>query len=249
MSASLRGRLSRSVGSATLVLVLVAAPAGGEQMGQLPLQVAAREGTVLEFASAVARQLTPVGVVLLERDAQARPTSRTQADEQEFVDASRDIDAASSVLEARHPAYRVERTDRGAVLIAPRTEGWCTSFIRRERRSLTATGAAFEVLNRVYLAWSSESESGLPPGLVGSGRADPSRYQAPVAIQLVNATLEEALSAIVEQVPGLGWIVRETRVQVPTSDGRKVPRLACNLAQFDGATSSVTTRTLVVPED
>lgn len=74
----------------------------------------------------------------------------------------------------------------------------------------------------------------------------PSRYQAPVAIQLVDATLEEALNAIVEQVPGLGWVVPETRVQVPTSDGRTASRLACNLAQFDGSSSGVTTWMLVL---
>jgi hypothetical protein len=248
MSASLHSRFSSAVTSAILVLVLTAAPAAGEQMRQLSLQVAAREGTVLEFASAVARQLTPVGVVLLERDAQARPMSRTQADEQEAGRANQDVEAAAAIFEARHPAYRVDRTDRGAVLIAPRTQGWCTSALRSERRTITTTGTAFEALFRVYRAWSGDTSHGDRPGLVGSGRADPSRYQAPVAIQLVDATLEETLNAIVEQVPGLGWIVRETRVQVPTQNGRTVSRLACNLAQFDGSSSGVTTWTLVLPE-
>jgi hypothetical protein len=123
MSASARSGLSSAVAGATLVFVLAAAHAVVGQMRQLPMQVAAREGTVLEFGSAVARELTPVGIVLLERDARPGPTPRARADEQEAGGGSQDVEAAASIFHERHPAYRVERTDRGAILIAPRSEG------------------------------------------------------------------------------------------------------------------------------
>ncbi|MGH9349880.1 MAG: hypothetical protein ACRD26_21730 [Vicinamibacterales bacterium] len=57
-------------------------------------------------------------------------------------------------------------------------------------------------------------------------------YRTELAIDLVDATLAEALNSIVEQVPGLGWGVREARTESAERGQARVT--GCHLALFDG---------------
>jgi hypothetical protein len=203
---------------------------------------AAKSGTAEQFAAALAKAKMPVGVVLLEKDVKSKPNSVNTAGEATIITA----DSTVSVFEARYSEYRVERTAQ-SIVIAPRKGGWCTAPLRSQRKSLTASGEAFEVLYRIVRTWTDDQTPYIPPGIVGSLGERPDTYRVRVAINVVNGSLEDALNEVVVQAPGLGWAVREVSHSSGNAKGagNKDAR-GCNLALFDGAGWLETSWTLAV---
>lgn len=74
-----------------------------------------------------------------------------------------------------------------------------------------------------------------PPGLVSSGPAlDPrlNPFIAPVTLRIDSGTLMDALNALCEQVPGLGWAVQAKTLETPNADADRRQTPVCNLSLF-----------------
>jgi hypothetical protein len=175
----------------------------------------------------------PVGVVLLPED--ARPEHDKPAPTEVVLDA----DAAFRSFQAAHSNYAVRRSATGAVLIGPRAGTLCTT-IAQSKASVSTTGAVFEVLYRIYRAWANERGREIPPGILGLS----SIYRTVVAVDVEDGSLQDALTAAVEQVPGVGWALREGRIRTTAGDGSPVDVPGCNLAMFDGRSWLQTSFTL-----
>lgn len=227
----------------------VAAIRADQELPRAPSALAAaRDGTVKQFAAALVRTGTPVGVILLNKDVHARP-ERLQPEE---AAAEHERDSLSRAFQARHPEYQVERTPFGGAVILPRTSGWCAHLSQSRVRSLTTvTAEVHEVLYRTYRAWGDVTTSYIRSGLVGSVLGDrppdPYPFTAYVTLGLVDSSLETALNTMVQQVPGLGWAVQELTLGPDSSQGDAASRLGCNLTLFSGASWLVTSHTIVVP--
>lgn len=240
---SLMGQSLAAVGIAAVCSVLVAA-AGQEPLSNSAVLAAARAGTVEQFAAALVQANTPVGLVLLEKDVHAKQNRLPFEPPGEAME----LEVALRAFEARHPAYRAERTAFDGAVIAPRASGWCTQPLRSRLQSLTTSGQAFEVLDRIYRVWTEDRSPYVPPGVVGSTALRPDTYRTLVAVSVFDSSLEAALNATVQQAPGLGWAVREVRLgpgraQGGISSGEK---LGCNLVLFDSRSWLNTSLTFMV---
>lgn len=199
----------------------------------------AREGTIEQFVREVANEQVPIGVVLLAGDVHTPIRTIPDASEDRV-----ELDVALLRFELNHPLYRVARKPFGGLTILPRASGWCAPVLQAKVPSFAATGPVFEVNYQLYRAWSRDQSQYVPPGLVGEG-ADPTRYRTVVAVDLLAPMLEEVLDAIVQQVAGLGWAIKEVRRPAPEVDATE--RDGCNLALFDGQSWADTSYTLFPP--
>lgn len=210
---------------------------------------AAKRGSVEQFAAALAEARIPVGVVVLKKDSGGRTGELTMGP----LDKTTTLAATVDEFETRYPEYRVGKTLDG-IVIAPRSTGWCTRPLRTLRKSLTTSGEAFEVLYRIVRAWTGDNTPYIPPGIVGVGGVDqrPDIYRMQVTVDLTEGSLEEALNAVVRQVPGLGWAVREISLPSQKPQGKDPdPGSAavlpgCNVTLFDGVAWLETSLTLAV---
>lgn len=215
-------------GSALLVLATVALPGLGhgaeEKPPPLEVLAAAQHGTVTQFAMAVARTRTPIGVYLLDREydlgtyiepSVLRPTSLPSE--------------ALTLFAASNPEYRGEEARAAAVLIASKQRTPCEAMSRRNRQDFVGNGSAFEVLYQIFRTWANDQGPYLPPGLLGN--EDRETYLAEVSVNVANSTLEDALYALVEQVPGLGWSIKEERGMSFSPAGEQ---RGCSLGLFTG---------------
>lgn len=232
--------MSRLAGHVKLVIVVVAATmsmasyaTAQEGLATPQAFAAAKNGSVEQFAAALAEAGTPVGVVLLQHDVRARTNPLTVEREAKAMTP----EATISTFEARYPEYRIERA-AGGVVIAPRMAGWCSRPLRSRLKSLTANGEAFEVIHRIVRTWSADRSPYIPPGIVGREGQRRDLYRMPVTLDLLNSSLENALNDGVRQVPGLGWAVREvnlaSREPKANTAGAEKAIPGCNLALFDG---------------
>lgn len=205
--------------------------AGQEATVSSQVHRAATHGTVEQFASALAKSKTPVGVLLLQNDVRAakKPIADASPDERvPLADALRDF-------EQHQPAYYAERGAADAmVVIKPRAGGRCRGILDSHVDSVSASGEAFDVLYRLYLTWAGRRGAYTPPSVVGRPREEVGTYRTHVSIHMLRPSLEGALSAVVQQAPGLGWAMREITVTPRTSNGpSSLGMPACNLTLFD----------------
>ena len=192
-----------------------------------------------EFAQSVASAHVPVGLILRSRGVVSKRQSDAPAPELGATE--RDLKARIGIFESRHPDFHAGLTAFGGVRIELSGASRCKAWLKGSRRPFNAEGEAFEVAYRAYRLWSGDAAPYVAPGLATKNDAPVASYRPHVSVTFTNATLEEALWEIGQQVPGLGWAVSETRVQNATGTSD----LGCNLAFFDEASWVDTSWTFV----
>ena len=220
----LRLRRSGALWQGLLVFGLFACPAWSQVRSLSPTETqppdaitAARHGTVQQFALAVARSRAPVGIFLPHEDA-ALGSYVEPSDLR--VRAELPAEALQAFTET-HRDYRIDRTAFDGLVIARRSGGPCVAVARSRVRTFVEGGSAFEILYRLHRTWSDDTSPYVTPGLLGNEDRD--LYLAPVSISVADGTLENALNEVVQQVPGLGWSIRD-------ENGGQ----ACSLGLFTG---------------
>jgi hypothetical protein len=218
------------------VIASTAGRAGGQDAAST-VGIASERGTVEQFAAALVGVNKAVGVILLAEDVRAHQRSLT-----DNATAARDVSLAVRAFELHHQAYHAEATPSGGLVIVPRAPSWCTR-VAQSRHSVVTSGQAFEVLYRLYRIWSSDTTPEIPPGMIGSSDL----YRTVIALNTAEASLQDTLNAVVEQVPGLGWALRERYVALKQADGQVTQTPACELALFDSSSWLNTSWTLLAP--
>jgi hypothetical protein len=128
-----------------------------------------------------------------------------------------------------NPEYRGDETQSGAVVIATKVGSPCEVWSRGTHKGFSSSGTALEVLYQLFRAWANEESQYLPPGLLG--KEDREIYLAEVSVSVADGTLEDALYELVEQVPGLGWSIKEERGLSVSPGGAK---RGCSVGLFTG---------------
>ena len=191
---------------------------------------AAVEADPLAFASALASERVPAGIVLV-RDHLPTPSSRRAAPSGARVPLR---DAVARFLQA-HPDFS-ERTTAGAIVLRPKGPTACDAALRARPVPAERSGKAFEVFWHLARAVNPARVPAAPPGVVCAGQcgdvADRG-YAAQVTLSNGEATLEDSLSAVSAQAR-LVWIANDTRVPFGTGMRKGAAPRVCRLSYLDG---------------
>ncbi len=196
---------------------------------------AARGGSVLGLASALARARVVTGTVVSADDW----LDMRQPPGADAAGRSVPLGAALDVF-AKHRTGHVVRELDGALLVLPTPVPACAAHLARRIQALDAEGAAFEVQYQLVRAANRDRSPYVPPGLMRSGTRgldqpwppeedDGVLYRSLVTLHLRDVSVAEALNALVRQVPGLGWALVErygsdTRGSVVGRESHASPR-------------------------
>jgi hypothetical protein len=187
--------------------------------------VAAEAPDPLRFAAALAREGIPAGFVVTLPDS-AEDRSSIEAD---HPGSPALLNDAVQRFISTHRGYTIRDSD-WALIIRPRGPTVCDSALQRSLAGAVITGPAYEILWRLALFTNPKRVPSAPPAVVCGGNCDPAsqaHHQVNVTIPLGGVRLEEALSQVVQQAPGLVWVLRET-----WSEPHR--EWACGLGYFDG---------------
>jgi hypothetical protein len=226
-----------TVGVMFLAMVAVSA----QEREQLSLAAAAERGSVEEFASALVREGTAVGLVVRAADVGKRSLSVAPPGPRRSIA----VPEALAAFGTRHNTYRSSRKADGSVTIAPRTPGPCTEILERTaRQPIQLVGRATEVLQKLYWLWQGRTPPSPSGGVVGSEVSRSDAHQAIVTVNVFDDSLEAALDQLVLQAGGLGWAARE----IDDPRGSPGNAQACNLTLFTGDVWLFTPNTFVPPQ-
>lgn len=195
------------------------------------------EQTPEPVAQALVASGIPTGIIIATGGFRP-PTSRplSPADLETTVN----LGAVQGEFTRRHADLRW-REAGGTLVIEPREPGPCHRALAARLGVFNADGEAIPVVQRAVRRIRREPENGVPPGFVGGGLGGESAwaeseraielYRTPVAVRLPDPSVEELLTEIILQVPGLGWAVRETLWE-PARGGGTVKRHRCIVELF-----------------
>jgi hypothetical protein len=187
--------------------------------------VAADAPDPLRFAAALAKDGVPAGFVVALPD----PSEDLSSIEADDPGSPGSLNDAVQRFISTHRGYTIRDSDR-ALIIRPRGPTVCDSALQRSLAGEVITAPAYEIFWRLALITNPNRVPSAPPSVVCGGNCDSAstaHHQVNVTIPLVGVSLEEALSQVVQQAPGLVWVLRET-----WSEPHR--EWACGLAYFDG---------------
>lgn len=156
------------------------------------------------FARALASAGVPVGFV--SRSSAITPRRPSDAAGAQGL---RPLGAALQQFRDSHPDQDASVV-AGMVFLSPRQSS-CAPRLNRGL-SVRYSGPVYGFFD--YLRKLIEAPiSGVPPGIVAGGgapdKAEAALYTANVTVETVDASLQEAMSSFIRQVPGLAWGIRE----------------------------------------
>jgi hypothetical protein len=133
----------------------------------------------------------------------------------------------------KHPSYVLDHSD-WAILIRPGARNTCSSALERVVANTPISDAAYVAFWKLARLVSPFDTPVAPPGVICGGNCDASERPAHndrVVLPLNGVTLQDALSQVVSQAPGLVWMMRDERRDLPASAGTEY---ICRLGYFDG---------------
>jgi hypothetical protein len=133
----------------------------------------------------------------------------------------------------RHPQYTLGRS-AWAIVIRPRAETTCSSALARVLPNTSISDPVYVALWKLARLVNPAETPSVPPSVVCGGGCDPNDQQAhsiPVLLTLNGMTLQEALSQLVTQVPGVVWLMRDERHELAPPE---TVEHVCKLSYFDG---------------
>jgi hypothetical protein len=229
------GAINHGVTAGCLSVALVAALA--ESQAPARLLSASVDGAVLtaadsdaaQFGAALAVAKVPAGFVLSPDDpGPVAPSVRFPSHAPPVS-----LDKVIERFLATHPGYELARSD-WAIVVRPRSKDACVSATDSVVASASIADSAHVAFWKLArLVNPLETPTG-PPGVVCGGNCDESersRDGLPVSVTLNDTTLGDALSQLVAQAPGLVWVLRQERRDVP---GSGVSEDVCRFSYFDG---------------
>jgi hypothetical protein len=188
--------------------------------------VAAAEAVdVVGFARALAREGVPAGFVVSADDGVSESTPDSAPS-----DTPRSLAQAIRRFEGRHADYTSGQ--RGsAVIVRPQKRTVCDDALVRALPSGPVSVPVYEAFWRLARMVNPGRVPAAPPSVLCNGRCDPNEpahYTQKVTLRLSGGTLEDALTQMVQQVPGIVWVLRE-------SWSESTFEWTCGLTYFDGA--------------
>lgn len=235
MSTSSRHRLSNVFAAGAALAGLLFLPSlVRAQVGSLDPRAAreapdllavANDGTVTQLAMAIVRTGVPTGVYLADGAIDTRGAAPGTG-----ISDARALDEALRVFTSKHSEHGIRRTRQGGVVITQRPPSRCMAASRQGVLSYSGSGSPLELLDRLVRTWNDDRAPSLPPGLIGGDDRDP--YLAPVSITVTASTFEDALNALIQQRPGLGWAIQEKRRRAESAD----EIVECSVDLFTGQT-------------
>jgi len=135
---------------------------------------------------------------------------------------------------AVHPDYSVGRSD-WALVIQPRTRTTCSDVLSRVLPDAVLADAAYIAFWKLARMVNPADTPTAVPSVVCGGDCNPGvpqAHNARVAVTLSGTSLQEALSQLVTQAPGLVWTMREKRQSQGASSAP--PESMCHFGYFDG---------------
>jgi hypothetical protein len=199
------------------------------EVGQAVLTAAGTPG-VEPMASALATARIPAGFVTSVDDQSVGTVTAGTASQGPPV-------ALQEVIEQflrKHSDYTLGRSD-WALVIRPRAQTFCNAAVDRVLLDASISDPAYIAFWKLARIVNPSGTPTGPPSVLrgGGGRYDAGEqqhYDFHVALSLNRATLQEALSQIVSQVPGLVWVMRdERRKQQIVGTTERI----CRLSYFD----------------
>jgi len=180
------------------------------------------------LAAALAMEKIPAGFVFAPNERRADPAPPRIT---EFGATVGLADVLTKFL-ATHPDYRTVQSE-WAVVIQPSTHTACTNGLKRLLPDTTISDPAYVAFWKLARLVNPADTPTAIPSVVCGGNCNASAaptYTLPVAVTLNRTSLQEALSQLVAQAPGLVWTVREER----RSQDAAVPETVCRFGYFDG---------------
>lgn len=185
----------------------------------------------MHFAAALARDKVPAGFVFAAEESKASVSWKRPHDDGPTVP----VQSAVDRFVARHPDYAVRRSEWGIVM-EPRSATVCDAALRTLVTDAGIGDPAYVAFWKLARLVNPADTPTAPPGVVcGGGDCNPGvppAHRARVALTLNGTNLQEALSQVVSQAPGLVWTLREKRRG--RDEPAHVPEVSCQLGYFDG---------------
>ena len=207
------------------------APPNVSSLRVSPATVAAAEVPAVErFAAALALENVPAGFVLGAHEATVGPVAALRPQDGARVP----LPSALDRFLATHPGYVVGQSDWGLV-IQPRSQTICHAALRTVVTGASIAEPAYAAFWKLARLVNPADTPNVPPGLVcGGGDCNsglPPAHRVHVAVTLNGITLQDALSQVVAQAPGMVWVLRDRRRE--RDDPAVTPEAACQLGYFD----------------
>jgi hypothetical protein len=185
----------------------------------------------VEFAAALALEKVPAGFVFAADEGRASGSRKRSQDDGPLVP----VQSAVDRFLARHENYAVSRSEWG-IVIEPRSGTVCGAALRTVVTDAAIGDPAYVAFWKLARLVNPADTPTAPPGVVcGGGECNsgvPQAHRARVALTLNGTSLQEALSQLVSQAPGLVWTLREKRRG--RDEAVQVPEVSCQLGYFDG---------------
>ena len=243
MGSHMAARMCRSLGNSVIALWL--SMAGLPFAQTLPLAtipstqvdhgvfVAAGAPGVGAFASALASASIPAGFVVSSEES-VRPGTAGASQDASQVSVRMAVDH----FLRKHTDYAIARSD-WALVVRPRAQTVCDAVLGRLLPDATISDPAYVALWRLARTVNPDGTPAAAPSVVcGSGcDAAEQHHDSHVTLTLSRSSLQEALSQVVSQAPGLVWVLRDERRAGQT--GGAAVRI-CRLSYFDGNRSIAT---------
>jgi hypothetical protein len=196
--------------------------------------VAAAAPGIGPFASALATANVPAGfVVRLDDQTSEGPSSRMP------ISGSRvSVGKAVERFVESHGGYAVRQSD-WALVLRPTALTVCDAVLDQRLPDVRISDPAYVALWRLARIVNPNETPAAPPAVVCGGACDAAEqhYDSQITLDLNKATLQEALSQLVSQAPGLVWVLRDQRP--PARSAGPADRI-CRLSYLD-ATRSIET--------
>lgn len=185
----------------------------------------------VHFVAALAIEKVPAGFVFAADEGRASGSRKRSQDDGPAVP----VQSAVDRFLARHPNYAVARSDWGLV-IEPRSATVCVAALRTVVTDGGIGDPAYVAFWKLARLVNPTDTPTAPPGVVcgggGCNSGVPQAHRARVALTFNDTSLQEALSQLVSQAPGLVWTLREERRG--RDEPIQVPEVSCQLGYFDG---------------
>ena len=184
-----------------------------------------------QLAAALALEKVPAGFVFHPNEGRADKATQARIPDGPPVPVSHVVNR----FLATHPAYAVGRSD-WALVIQPKAHTMCGDALNSVLPDSIITEPAYVAFWKLAQAVNpADTPKAAPAVVCGGGNcnsAESPAHRARVAVTLRGTTLQEALSNLVAQSPGLVWTLREKRrgQQDPVAATEAV----CQFGYFDG---------------
>jgi hypothetical protein len=193
--------------------------------------VAAELPEAEHLAAALALEKVPAGFVFGAHERRINAKTRMRVQEGAPVTLTNVLDRFLAV----HPDYSLGRSDWGLV-IQPRSETTCSTALSRVLSDAVIAEPAYIAFWKLARMMNPADTPTAPPAVMcGGGDCNsgvPPAHRARVVVSLSGTTLQEALSQLVAQAPGLVWTLREKRRG--RDEPVEVPEASCQFGYFDG---------------